>query len=65
MDKIETQGTVTDAIRLDLARMAIEALKFHMDTVLRMFPDELAQLHVDDDLGMALKFLRRVTSWDA
>ena len=63
MDDITAQGKITDAARLELARMALEAVKFHMDTVLRMFPAELAALNVDDDLGMALKVLRRVTGW--
>ena len=62
MDDITAQGPIADRTRLKLAQMAIEAVKFHLDTVLRMFPDELAQLNVDDDLSMALKVLRRVTA---
>lgn len=61
MDDITAQGPITDALRMGLARMAVEAVKLHIDNVLATFPGELAQMNVDDDLGMALKVLRRVT----
>ena len=62
MDDITAQGPITDALRMKLAQMAVEAVKLHIDNVLATFPAELAALNVDDDLGMALKVLRRVTA---
>jgi hypothetical protein len=59
--QVDAQRPVTDALRMGLARMAVEAVKLHIDNVLATFPAELAQMNVDDDLLMAVKVLRRVT----
>lgn len=62
MTDITPQGPIIDGLRMRLARMAVEAVKLHMQSVMETYPAELAQMNVDDDLGMALKVLRRVTA---
>ena len=62
MSDVTAQGPIVDALRMELARLAVEAVKLHVDSVLATFPAELAAMNVDDDLLMAAKMLRRVTA---